>query len=349
MALRLLEIYLDAGHADTLKAVCEQHGAIDCYLGAISEDGRLTARILVSPGSQQAVLDAVQAALSGSQGWRIVMLPVEAALPEPDKSDEKPLLPASKMATREEIAQDMKAGIRLDRGFIVLALLSTIVAAIGLLTNSVAVVIGAMVIAPLLGPNLAFAFASAMGDRPLRSLALRTNAVGVMIALVVSAIVGAAWQGPLNSEELMSRTVVGYGGIALALAAGAAAVLSLTTGVSSALVGVMVAVALLPPAVTIGMMLGVGNWEKAAGAALLLAVNVVCVNLSAQIVFIARGLGPRTWFEKRESRLLVWRNIIVWSLLLAAISVVIWIYNSDYALIDSDSLKAPPIGAPKLP
>ena len=64
----------------------------------------------------------------------------------------------------------------------------------------------------------------------------------------------------------------------LALASGAAA-LSLTTGLSSVLVSVMVAVALLPPAVTLGLMLGYGDFNLALGAGLLLAINLVCVNM----------------------------------------------------------------------
>jgi len=338
MALRLLEIYVEEGHADTVKAVADQCGAVDCYLGPVSEDGRQIVRVLVTPGSQQSIMDNIQKALSASTGWRLVMLPVEAALPEPEKEEEedKPVLPAGRMATREEIYGDIKAGTRLDRSFIVLAVLSTIVAAVGLLTNSVAVVIGAMVIAPLLGPNLAFAFASAIDDRDLRMLAIRTNVIGIGIALVISILFGAFWPGPLNSPELMARTAVGYEGIAIALASGAAAVLSLTTGVSSALVGVMVAVALLPPAVVVGMMVGVGNWERAVGAALLLGVNVICVNLAAQIVFIARRLGPRTWFEQRESRLLVWRNIAVWSVLLLLVAAAIWFRQTELEHLSLD-------------
>ncbi len=323
MALRLLEIYLDEGHADTLTALAEQHGAVDCYIGVVSEDGRQTIRILVTPGNQQVVIDSVQKALSGSTGWRLVILPVEAALPEPEKSEEKPTLPAGRMASREELYGDVKAGTRLDRTFIVLVVLSTIVAAVGLITDSVAVVIGAMVIAPLLGPNLAFAFASAVGDRELRSLALKSNAVGLSITLAISVMIGGVWTGVFNSPEIMARTAVGYEGIAIALASGAAAVLSLTTGVSSALVGVMVAVALLPPAAVVGMMVGVGNWDNAIGAALLLAVNVICVNLAAQVVFVMRGLGPRTVFEQRDSRRLVWRNIAVWTVLLVLIALAI--------------------------
>lgn len=121
----------------------------------------------------------------------------------------------------------------------------------------------------------------------------------------------------------MARTRVGFDGLVLALAAGAAAALSLTTGVSSALVGVMVAVALLPPAAAIGLLLGAGHREQAIAAALLLAINIVCVNLSAQIVFVLRGVTPRTWFEKRAARRAVLINAGVWLLLLLALVVLL--------------------------
>jgi len=102
------------------------------------------------------------------------------------------------------------------------------------------------------------------------------------------------WTGTLDSVELLARTSVGLDGVLLALASGLAAALSLTTGLSSVLVGVMVAVALLPPTATAGIMLGAGNFELATGALLLLAVNVVCVNIAAKLVFLFRGVRPRT-------------------------------------------------------
>ena len=319
MPLRLIEIYVEEGHTDTLTAIAEQQGAVDCFTGAVSEDGRQTVRILVSPSNQQAVLDQIQTALSGSDGWRLVMLPVEAALPEPPPSEEKKVLPQSKTASREELLADIRTGTRLDQGYVVLTLLSTIVAAIGLLTDNIAVIIGAMVIAPLLGPNLAFAFATAIGDRSLMQLAIRAMAVGLFIAVAISALLGLVWPDNFDSPELLDRTIVGYDGVALALASGAAAVLSLTTGVSATLVGVMVAVALLPPAVAMGMMAGAGQWSPAFGALLLLGVNVVCVNLAAQGVFAVKRLGPRTLTERSDSRRLVIRNVVLWLILLAGI------------------------------
>ena len=193
-----------------------------------------------------------------------------------------------------------------------LVFLSTIVAAIGLIENNVAVVVGAMVIAPLLGPNIALALAATLGDKPLITQSLKTNLAGLGMALGLSIAIGLIMPVDLNSHELVSRTYVKADSAVLALASGAAAVLSLTTGLSSVLVGVMVAVALLPPTVTLGIMLGSGQMGLAFGAALLLAVNVVCVNLAAKIVFLARGVKPRTWLEKRKAKQSVTIYLLFW-------------------------------------
>ena len=127
----------------------------------------------------------------------------------------------------------------------------------------------------------------------------------------------------IASHELLARTSVDYAGIALALASGAAAALSVTTGLSSTLVGVMVAVALLPPAATVGIMLAAGRMDLAVGAAMLLVANVACVNLAAQVVFLAKGIKPRTWSERKSARHAVTVNIVTWVALIAVLIGVI--------------------------
>lgn len=67
-------------------------------------------------------------------------------------------------------------------------------------------------------------------------------------------------------------------------------------------VEVMVAVALLPPAVALGLMLGHGHYDLAVGAGLLLAVNLVCVNLASKVVFFIKGIRPRGWLEKEKEK-----------------------------------------------
>lgn len=87
----------------------------------------------------------------------------------------------------------------------------------------------------------------------------------------------------------------------------------------------MVAVALLPPAAAIGLMLRAEQWDLAVGAATLLAVNVVCVNLATQITFVLRGVSPRTWFERKTARRSVLANAGVWLLLLAALAALLFL------------------------
>ena len=251
---------------------------------------------------------------------------MEAALPRrEEKESEKEDKIDSVTTSREELYNNVEKNARLDNNFLLLVFLSTIVVAIGLLEDNVAVVIGAMVIAPLLGPNIALALGTALGDRSLMWESLKTTLAGLTLALGLSVVIGMLWPLNFESRELLARTDVGLDSAALAFASGAAAVLSLTTGLPSVLVGVMVAVALLPPTATLGLMLGAGNWELATGAGLLLAVNIVCVNLAAKVSFLFRGIKPRTWLEKQKARQSMAIYIIIWILSLAILLVAIYL------------------------
>ncbi len=204
-------------------------------------------------------------------------------------------------------------------------MLATIVAAIGLIENNVAVIIGAMVIAPLLGPNLALSLATALGDVSLMLKSIKALVFGIVIAVAIAVVIGLLWTGELNSHELMSRTHFGIDSIALALASGAAATLSLTTGLSGVLVGVMVAVALLPPAVTLGVMLGAGNIQMANEAGLLLLINIVCVNLASKLVFFFKDVHPRTWLEKEKAKQAMILFFLGWLLTLVVLIFFIFV------------------------
>ena len=107
-----------------------------------------------------------------------------------------------------------------------------------------------------------------------------------------------------------------------ASAACAAAALSIATGLPAALVGVMVAVALLPPASAAGLLAGSGAWELAGRATLLLSINVVAVNLSALMVYYFKGVRPRTWLERRSAKRSVYVNAGVWITLIVILSAL---------------------------
>ena len=337
--MKIIEIIADPGHHDTILGIAEQQQVEDVWSTPNNEDGRIITRLLVSPDKRQKVLDALQTILHNAENYRVLILPLDTVLPKPAETDIKSLSPeqqeeektkekerkkAALMTTREEILAQVEKDAQLDNNFILLVILSAIVAAIGLLENNIAVIVGAMVIAPLLGPNIAFSLGASLGETDLVIESLKSIFVGIIIAVLFSVGIGLIWPGDFDSLELMSRTDVEYSGTAIALASGAAASLSLVSGTSSVLVGVMVAVALMPPAVTIGLMLSIGETNHALGAALLLAVNIVCINLSSKLVFLFRGIKPRTWLEAhkaKQSRLLY---IGAWIVMLLLLFVTIY-------------------------
>jgi uncharacterized hydrophobic protein (TIGR00341 family) len=210
-------------------------------------------------------------------------------------------------------------------------ILSAIVAAIGLLENNVAVIIGAMVIAPLLGPNIAFSLGASLGEKELVIESLKAMFSGIFLAVFIATTIGLLWPGDFSSMELLLRTDVTYSGTAIALASGAAASLSLVTSTSSVLVGVMVAVALMPPAVTIGLMLSIGQYDHALGATLLLAVNIVCINLSSKLVFLFRGIQPRNWLEARKAKQSRLLYITIWIISLLLLTAMIYLRHKTLA------------------
>lgn len=324
--MRLIEIVADEGHTDTLSGIADQHEVTDYWLGAPAEDGRRSFRMLVNDKERQSVMDALQSVLATADETRIVVLPVDTVLPRAGEDEEH-----SAAVTREELYSQIEKGARIDSNYLLLTFLSTLVAAIGLIEDNVAVVVGAMVIAPLLGPNIALAFGSSLGDGKLVWSALKTGLAGLSLAFLVSLGIGMAWPVDIGrgeiliaSTEILARTDVGLDGVALALVSGAAAVLSLTTGLSSTLVGVMVAVALLPPTATMGMLMGAGHQQLAAGAMLLLVVNVVCVIVSAKIVFLAKGVQPRTWHERNKARQSTLLYGVFWGILLVVLMLIVY-------------------------
>ena len=332
--MKIIEVIADAGNQDTIQSIAEQHSVSDTWFGHVNEDGRVSARLLVSNENRQEVLDAIQSVLQAAENARIIVIPTEAVIPRPDGSKDESSEQKKKASTtisREEIYSAVEVNSRLHRDFILLVILSSIVAAAGLIENNVAVIIGAMVIAPLLGPNIAFAFGTSIGDKQLVTNAATTVATGILIAIAAAYVIGIIWPGPAMSAELILRTDINYAGTAIALASGAAAALSLITGLSSTLVGVMVAVALMPPAVTIGLMLSDRSYDLAIGALLLLAVNIVCINLSAKLVFLAKKIQPRTWIETKKIKQSRTLYLIAWIILLLFLTVITYFRHQTVA------------------
>lgn len=286
----------------------------------------------ITPAEEtERITDRFEQELAAEKGFRMVLLPIEAVLPRPVPEKPKQTDGSSYLKTRlhrvsrEELHADAVDAASLTRVFVALTSLATLVAAVGLRRNDIAVIIGAMVIAPLLGPNVALALGTTLSDIALIRKALKTNLAGVGIALVLSVAIGFFLTIDPTVSMIESRTHLGYDDLVLALAAGAAGTFAFTSGASGAVIGVMVAVALLPPLATFGMLIGAGYLEPALGAALVTAANVICINLAGVVTFLAQGVRPRTWWKKEQAARSAREASIIWFVLLVVLVAIVYV------------------------
>jgi uncharacterized hydrophobic protein (TIGR00341 family) len=187
----------------------------------------------------------------------------------------------------------------------------------------VAIIIGAMVIAPLLGPNMGIALAATLGDSALAKRSLKTILTGVVVAMIIAIALGWFAEVDITNPEIASRLQVSYADFILALASGAAGALSFTSGVPGSLIGVMVAVALLPPLMVFGLLVGDGQFQTSLNALLLLATNVVCVNIAGVAMFLYQGVRPNRWWEAEKAKKQTRIAIAIWMAMLVVLTILI--------------------------
>lgn len=330
MAQRLVQVLLPKTDQASLEELLGDKNVVTWWREAGS-DQRISVQYLLLAEETEALLDSLEQKFGREEGFRAIITPVEASLPRPAPEPmPEPIheaVPAPRKffrVSREELLAEIEEGIRLNRVFVAMIVLSSVVGAVGLARDNLAVIIGAMVIAPLLGPNMGAALATTLGDLAMIRRSARTLLAGALLALVLGIFMGYALPVDLGSAELQSRagTIHPYD-LALALASGAAGALSFTTGAGTVLIGVMVAVALLPPLLTAGIFFGVGMATAGSSALLLFLANLICVNLAAVSTFLLQGIRPRTWWEDKKAKRMSRRALLLWvGLLLLLIALL---------------------------
>ena len=171
-------------------------------------------------------------------------------------------------------------------------MLSAIISTLGLLANSVAIIIGAMIIAPLMGPIIGMAYSVAMGNRKLLRRSSLTMLKGVALTVVASWLTASAIGLETIDSEILSRTNPTLIDFGIAMAAGLAGAFTQTRrSIADAIPGVAIAVALVPPLSVIGIGLGLGQQNIALGACLLFLTNLICIIFFGSLVFLFQSYG----------------------------------------------------------
>jgi uncharacterized hydrophobic protein (TIGR00271 family) len=217
---------------------------------------------------------------------------------------------------RLELKERLEAGARSDWDYLMMMGLAAVLASLGLLQGSTAVVIGAMLVAPLMGPLVAAGLALVQGNVRLFQTGLSSTAIGLGVGLGVSLLAGAINPGYEPSLEIEARGQPDIFDLVIALASGmAAAYASGRPKVAATLAGVAIAAALVPPLAVIGLALTNARPFIAAYASILLLTNLVAIILGAALVFGL--LGARA--QREEERTRAWVTKALTALILGAV------------------------------
>ena len=201
------------------------------------------------------------------------------------------VVPQLERDDRIALVEHVQSSSQWDFDFIALVCLSTLIASFGLLQSSAAVVIGAMLLAPLMSPLVGTGLALVQGNAALLRSSVRSVLFGFLIAFGIAALAGLLVPGRVATTEMLSRGSPNVLDLWVAFISGvAAAYATARPNLSAALPGVAIAAALVPPIATSGIALAIGRPLLSAGAALLFFTNIVAIVLGAAASLFAVGL-----------------------------------------------------------
>ena len=336
MATRLVHLKINDAEIDRVRYVLRDHCAR--FWQSELEMGKEQFSALIDSNDVDKLLVALKEEFDeefdDTAKFDIIVMDVRAVYPEvtsQEVEDLKPVYDRPRNAierffsrdriSTDELFKDVNEAVNLTPYYLITVVLSAVIAALGMQGGQTAVVIGAMVIAPLLGPTMALALSATLANTKLAATALIVLVTGFFAAFIVTFGLGMIVNVNPDMPELISRTKIQPGDIALALASGAAGVLAFSRGSSLSLIGVMIAVALVPPVAASGMFLGAGYYDLSVLAFVLFMTNLVCINIAGIVVFLMQGLIPRRWR-------ITWSVLALWLIGLCAIGGLVAFINS---------------------
>ncbi len=320
--MRLVQLSVPEGKLETVREALD--GDDLPYVVTDETSGRGHEALVYIPlptGMVESTLDTLRARGIGEDAYTVVV-DAETVISEEfdalqDENDAGDV--ESERISRQELRTEAAELTPPLDVFVVMTVVSTIVATAGLLLDSAAVVVGSMVIAPLIGPALGASVGSVINDEELLAESVKYQLLGVILAIVAAAVF--AWLVRLGNIVPPGLAISGVGEIrerltpdllslAVALGAGVAGVVSITTGISVALVGVMIAAALIPPAAAAGIAIAWGEPMAAVGSTVLVLVNVLSVNLAGLLTLWYAGYRPERLFDRGLAERRVRRQVV---------------------------------------
>jgi uncharacterized hydrophobic protein (TIGR00341 family) len=328
MALRLIEVITPVEKKEMIEALRKETSVIDAWQEERTRS-RYSFKILLQAEDSEKMIDKISRLFKKGETFRLIVQDVEATLPLVETPPAQ-IMPVKKhigrlSVSREELYNQVVSMAQFNYVYVLMVALAAVIASFGFIEDKWVVIIGSMVVAPLIAPNIALSLGVVLGDMELGKMGLWAMGGGVLIALFLALAIGLVYPFELTSQSLQGSLVFNYPDLIVALASGVAGVLAFTTGTAFALIGVMVSISLLPPLVTAGLVLGKGEFLLFGDAMMLFFANFVALNLSGVVTFWFQGVRPKNWWEAKKAKKYRTQAIIAWIFMLIVLIVSIYV------------------------
>ena len=283
------------GGQSVRRTVISAHDPVDGILSRIDDDDRLVAGFNDRREIERQVFgDVAYGLLNRAPGPCVLVSRSQSAGRRSVRTWRRVLnwvRPALTPFEQDEIIRGSQFNATLDIDFVALIFISANIATLGLMLNSAAVIIGAMLVAPLMTPLIALSAALTVGRVRIAARAFTTLMLGVLLALAMAFVIGATLPFNLPTAEMLARGTPTLLDAGVALASGVVgAYATARKDIPAALAGVAIAAALMPPLCTVGLGLAFGDFDLAFGAAVLFATNIICIIMAGIGVFLWLGM-----------------------------------------------------------
>ncbi|SDN22276.1 TIGR00341 family protein [Halogranum gelatinilyticum] len=328
--MRLVQVLIPEGKSDSVLTALDDQGIDYAVFEEVGRgDFEAMVQFPVPPSGVEPIMEELTAAGIRDDSYTIV-LPTETVVSQRLSALEARF--PSLRISREELYARAGDLAPANSTFFAFLILSTVIATTGLLLDSAATIIGAMVVAPLMGPAISASVGTVLDDQRMAARGVKLQVFGLLAAIATGAILGWLLQQTVlippqldiqSIPQVAERTSPNFLSLFLALGSGIAGALSIIRGSGSSLVGVAIAVALVPPAATAGLGLAFGLPGVAVAGTVLVVINLLAINVSALVLLYVAGFKPLEAGRFDGVRSSVFSRIVVIVVAIAVLSVVL--------------------------
>ncbi|MGQ3411854.1 TIGR00341 family protein [Natrinema sp. LN54] len=336
--MRLVEVLIPKEKREAVEETLEDEG-IDFTL--VAEESRDEPSVVITfplpAPAVESVLDELRETGIDEDSYTVI-LEAETVVSEQFDDLEQRYAQNSPRISREEMQAQAKDLTPRFSTYLVMTIMSVIVATAGLLLDSPAVVVGSMVIAPLIGPALGASVGTVINDRTLFRRGIKLQAIGLGVGVITAAIFAFAIRttglvSPMidivEISEIEGRLSPDMLSLVIAIGAGVAGAWTLTAGTSAALVGVMIAAALVPPLGVVGIGIAWGLPDVTLAAGVLVLVNILTINITSLAVLWYKGYRPDSWTQQGDARVATEKRALALVVTILVLSAFLGVVTYD--------------------